>query len=137
MGETVEIRDSHGRFLAWGAYNPESQIRLRVWSWNQQISVGPDHFRDKLIEAIDHRMAMFVNVGQVYQTADGGIPAFRSLPPAIRLVNAESDGLPGLIVDRYGDTLVLQFLCAGVEHWRQTFVELLAELTNIEHIYEP
>jgi 23S rRNA (cytosine1962-C5)-methyltransferase len=59
-----------------------------------------------------------------------------SLPSAVRLVYAESDGLPGLIVDRYGNTLVLQFLSAGAEFHRQTFVELLLELTQAEYVFE-
>ena len=48
MGETVEIRDSHGRFLAWGAYSPESQIRLRIWSWKQKDKIGPELFYERL-----------------------------------------------------------------------------------------
>jgi 23S rRNA (cytosine1962-C5)-methyltransferase len=55
---------------------------------------------------------------------------------ACRLVYAESDGLPGLIVDRYADTLVMQCLSAGVERWRDTVVELLTELTQVKDIYE-
>lgn len=138
MGETVEIRDSHGRFLAWGAYSPESQIQLRVWSWDPQDIVGPELFYPRLLQAIDLRIV--ANGGTKSPPRENGqqhsTHMLAQLPSAIRLVHAESDGLPGLIVDRYGHTLVVQFLSAGAEHWRQTLVELLLELTDIEHIYE-
>ena len=127
MGGTVELRDSHGHFLAWGAYSPESQIRLRVASWKPKEVPGPDLFYQLIRQAIDLRIAIFG-----FSDHDPNV----ALPSAVRLVHAESDGLPGLVVDRYGNTLVTQFLSAGAERWRSTFIELLLELTNAEHIYE-
>ena len=134
-GETVEVRDSHGHFLAWGAYSPESQIRVRVASWDPKEAPGPDVFYQLLYRAIEMRIATFGDSSH-QGAANHRNLAYSSLPSAIRLIHAESDGLPGLIVDRYGNTLVAQFLSAGAERWRETFVELLLELTNAEHIYE-
>lgn len=137
MGETVEIRDAHGHFLAWGAYSPESQIKARVWSWNPQHIIGPDLFYPRLVRAMGLRVA---TLGEGGEQSDSGNytskPTLAQLPSAVRLVHAESDGLPGLIVDRYGDILVVQFLSAGAEHWRDLFIEMLLELTDAEHIFE-
>jgi 23S rRNA (cytosine1962-C5)-methyltransferase len=136
MGETVEIRDSNGRFLAWGAFSPKSQIRVRVWSWDAKVVIGPELFCQRLKDAITFRKALFLRSKSKIKTSNDVVSIIDRLPLAVRLVNAESDGLPGLIVDRYGNTLVLQFLSAGAERWRQIFVDLLMKLTNFEHIYE-
>jgi 23S rRNA (cytosine1962-C5)-methyltransferase len=61
------------------------------------------------------------------------------MPPgtdALRLIHAESDNLPGLIVDRYADMLVIQFLSAGIEFWRETIADILLEETGLQSIYE-
>jgi 23S rRNA (cytosine1962-C5)-methyltransferase len=120
LGETVDVLDSQGNFLARGAYSPHSQIRVRIWSWDPEETIGPDFFARKLEHAIVLREAV--------------IDPERT--DAFRLVYAESDGLPGLIVDRYAGTLVMQPLSAGIEYWRDTFVELLCELTGLERIFE-
>jgi 23S rRNA (cytosine1962-C5)-methyltransferase len=120
LGETVELRDSHGGFLAFGAYSPHSQIRVRAWSWDPGESIAPDFFRARLAQSLEYRAAI---PGLLHSSA-------------VRLVHGESDGLPGLIADRYGDTLVTQFLSAGVEHWRETLADLLLELTGARHLYE-
>jgi 23S rRNA (cytosine1962-C5)-methyltransferase len=119
-GETVQVLDSRGKFLAWASYSPHSQIRARVWSWSQNEIVDPDFLRGRLARSIEAR---------------------RSLPylhpsQALRLVHAESDGLPGLIVDRYAGTLVVQFLSAGAEYWKATLTDLLVEILKPERIYE-
>jgi 23S rRNA (cytosine1962-C5)-methyltransferase len=118
IGETVDILDSQGGFLARGAYSPESQIRVRVWTWNPYEVINTDFFRSRLENARALRMA---TLGEV---------------DALRLVYAESDGLPGLIVDRYKDTLVIQVLSAGAERWREIISDLLLELTKLKRIYE-
>lgn len=133
MGETVEVRDSHGKFMALGAYSLESQIRIRVWSWNPKEAINTEFFYHRLSRALQMRIAVF-NAADPYK--DKQSEQENRLPSALRLVHAESDGLPGLICDRYGNTLVPQFLSAGVEYWRQTLVELLLELTDAKHIYE-
>lgn len=119
-GETVAVYDSHGQFLAWAAYSPTSQIRARIWSWDEGEAVDRAFLQNRLHKAIKLRADW---IDQNHTTA-------------YRLVHAESDGLPGLILDRYNDTLVMQILSAGAEHWRETIVELLAELLEPDAIYE-
>jgi 23S rRNA (cytosine1962-C5)-methyltransferase len=119
-GETIAIRDSQGTFLAWGAYSPQSQIRARVWGWDVAESIDRDFFRRKLENAL-HLRREWIDTRET---------------DAYRLVHAESDGLPGLIVDCYADTLVMQVLSAGAERWRDEIVSLLAELVQPAAIYE-
>jgi len=121
-GATVEVLSFKGDFLARAAYSPASQIRARVWTFDPSQLVDEDFFRRQLRRAIALRETL--------------VPA-KSFPlSAVRLVYAESDGLPGLIVDRYGATLVVQFLSAGAEYWRETIVKLLLELTGLSQVYE-
>lgn len=117
-GETVEIRSAKGQFLAQAAYSPFSQIRARVWTFDSQ-PVDAAFLRRRIERALAQRRATGLLEHQ-----------------AVRLIYAESDGLPGLIVDRYGDVLVAQFLTAGAEFWRQTLIELLRELIPCRGIYE-
>jgi 23S rRNA (cytosine1962-C5)-methyltransferase len=119
-GETVDVYDAHGRFLARGAYSPDSQIRVRIWSWDQDASIDGDFFREKIQNALRLRDAWID----------------RSQTTAYRLIHAESDMLPGLIVDQYNDTLVMQILSAGAEHWRETIVNVLVETLQPDCIYE-
>lgn len=118
MGETIELCCADGQFLAQAAYSPFSQIRARVWTFDSQ-PVDADFLRRRIERALAQRRA----AGLLEHSA-------------VRLVYAESDGLPGLIVDRYRDVLVAQFLTAGAEFWRDTLVDLLRELIPACGIYE-
>ncbi len=117
-GGTVEIRTADGRFLGWGAYSPHSQIVARVWSWHEDAPLGVDLLRERLTRAVSARS--------------------RLLPTAqtVRLVHGESDGLPGVIADRYADTVVLQLTSAGAGAWRETLADLLLELGPAQRVYE-
>ncbi|RPJ45255.1 MAG: class I SAM-dependent rRNA methyltransferase, partial [Chloroflexi bacterium] len=119
-GETVAIRAPQGNFLAWAAYSPASKIAARIWSWNENETIDADFFHRRIQAALDLRRSV--------------IPVEET--NAIRLVHAESDGLPGLVVDQYADRLVVQFLATGVERWRDTLLDLLVELTGIQKVYE-
>jgi len=119
-GEIVSVRAADGRFLAWAAYSPSSQIRARVWSFDEDEAPGPELFRKRIERALAQRRAAIA--------AD--------VTDALRLVHGESDGLPGLIADRYADTLVIQILSAGCERWRETLVEALAEQSGCANVYE-
>ena len=119
-GETVDVLDAKGNFLAKAAYSPHSNIRARVWTFEPAEAVDADFLRRRLDTTIRARATI-----RVALTSD-----------AYRLVHAESDGLPGLIVDRYGDVLVMQILTAGAEYWKDTLADLLVELTGIPNIYE-
>ncbi len=120
QGETVSVKASTGEFIAWGAYSPNSQIRVRIWSWNPEEVVSRGFFENKLRKAIERRR-FWINPAETN---------------ALRLVHAESDSLPGLIVDRYADTLVVQYLSSGAEFWRETIADLLLKITAAEGIYE-
>lgn len=119
-GETVGVYDAHGQFLAWGAYSPESQIRLRIWSWDQDATIDRDFFVEQIQNAVQLREALFD----------------KSDTTAYRLIHAESDRLPGLIVDQYKDTVVIQILSAGIERWREEIVTALVEFLHPTCIYE-
>ena len=119
-GDTVEIVDAGGAFLALAAYSPASQIRARVWSFEPEEGVDAAFLRRRLERAIDSRRQL----------------GLLGADAACRLVFAESDGLPGLVVDRYADFVVCQFLSAGAEHWREEVADLLAELTGARGVYE-
>jgi 23S rRNA (cytosine1962-C5)-methyltransferase len=119
-GDTVEIRNGSGTVLAKAAYSPKSQIRARVWSFDPDEEVDAAFFRGRIERSLALREAL---------------PARRHTN-ALRLVHGESDGLPGLIVDRYADVLVAQFLAAGVERWRDPILDALSELTAAEAIFE-
>jgi 23S rRNA (cytosine1962-C5)-methyltransferase len=119
-GDTVELRAAGGGFLAWAAYSPASQIRARVWSFDEAEVPQPELFRKKIEAALALRRA--------------AIPA--QAGDAFRLVHGESDGFPGLIADRYADVLVVQILSAGCERWRELLIESLRDLTGCARVYE-
>lgn len=119
-GETVEILSAAGALLGRGAYSPRSQITVRMWSFDPGEEVGPALFHSRLTCAIEIRAPLLA----------GGDRA------ACRLVNAESDLLPGLIVDRYADFLVCQFLSAGAERWKPDIVKLLVDLSPCRGVFE-
>jgi len=118
-GATVDVFSSGGDFLARAAYSPNSQIRARVWTSTDE-TVDADFFRRKIKSAIRAREAC----------------GLKRDANALRLIYAESDGLPGLIVDRYGEILVLQALTTGAEFWKQTIADLLLEETGLSTLYE-
>jgi 23S rRNA (cytosine1962-C5)-methyltransferase len=119
-GETVLVKSSAGQPLAVAAWSPQSQIRARVWSFDAGVRIEEDFFAKAIGKAIQLRASL---------------PAFHH-SNALRLVHGESDGLPGLIVDRYADVLVAQFLSAGAEFWREAILDALAGETGCEAIYE-
>jgi len=129
-GGTVDLLSSKGDFLARAAYSPHSQIRARVWTFDPVEPVDADFFRRHIRQAIQTRVGADL-VSALARAGTSPAPT-----DACRLVHAESDGLLGLIVDRYADTLVVQFLAAGAEYWRETIADLLLELTGLKDIYE-
>ena len=118
-GDTVDICDSAERRLARGYYNARSQIAVRVWTWDDE-PVDRAFLRARLERAMGTRDALID----------------RAATNAYRVVNAESDGLPGLIVDRYADFVMLQFLTLGIDKRKTEIVELIEELLQPRGIYE-
>jgi len=117
-GQTVAVRAADGAFLAWAAYSPHSQIRARVWSWDEgdRIDEAFLHARIAAATARRHRLVA---------TTD-----------AVRLVHGEADGIPGLICDRYADVVVLQVSAAGAERWREVLVDAVLAETGCRVAYE-
>jgi len=111
-GATVAVQAAEGTALGWGAWSPLSQIAVRMWAFDPATEITPELFHERLRLALAARQPL-------HQRAD---------LTAYRLVNAESDGLPGLVVDRYGGYLVCQCLTAGAEFWKSTLVEQLGDL---------
>ncbi len=117
-GETVRVEDADGRFLAWGAYSGSSMIRVRAWSFDEAERIDRSYFERRVQAAVALRARL-----PIHSTG-------------LRLVHGEADGLPGLIVDRYGDTLCAQFGSAGVERWKQTLADALLQATGLTRLYE-
>jgi 23S rRNA (cytosine1962-C5)-methyltransferase len=119
-GDTLAVRDTAGSFLAWAAYNPSSQIAARIWSWNEEENIDAAFFRRIISRALAVRKELKL-------ASDNN---------SMRLIHAESDGLPGLIADQYGDVVVVQIGSAGSERWRDTIADILQDLCKPACIYE-
>ena len=117
-GQTVRVESSSGKFLGFAAWSPESQIRLRFWSFNEQDQIDENFIYFRLKKALSYRSSS--NLASNAQ----------------RLINGEADGLPGLIVDQYNQVLVLQILSVGVEHWKKVLIRQLVDLTGLECVFE-
>ena len=117
-GETVRVESSRGEFLAWAAYSPASKIRARAWSFEAAQRIDESFFGAACAAAIAARSRFDIQ------------------SDAMRLVHGESDGLPGLVVDRYADTLVAQFLSAGAERWKHVLADALLAQTGLTRLYE-
>ena len=119
-GATVDVTNFGGTWLARGAYSPHSQIRVRLWTWDEGEAIDGAFLAARLERAVARREGL---------DREGRTNAYRE-------VHAESDGLPGLIVDRYGGFRVVQLLSAGAERWREAVVDALAASGEVEGIYE-
>jgi 23S rRNA (cytosine1962-C5)-methyltransferase len=119
-GSTVRVMSSSGEFLAYAAWSPASQIRARAWSFDEATTIDAAFIRLRVARAIELRR-------QLKLLDKAG---------ACRLVFSEADGLPGLIVDRYGSYLVCQFLSVGADVWRDAVVSALDDLVTPRAIYE-
>ena len=120
-GETVRVEDADGRFLAWGAYSGASTIRVRAWSFDEAERIDRGYFERRVAAAVALRARL---------------PGLAAASSGLRLVHGEADGLPGLIVDRYGDTLCAQFGSAGVERWKPVLADALLQATGLSRLYE-
>lgn len=118
-GATVGVISADGETIATAAYSPKSQIQARVWAWGRRDIDGA-FFRDRIDAAAARRAALLAG----------------SSTNAARLVHGESDGLPGVVADRYGDTVVLQLLSAGAERWRDAIADAVASLPGVTRVWE-
>jgi 23S rRNA (cytosine1962-C5)-methyltransferase len=119
-GDTVEVVSHEGRPLARAAWSPDSQIRARVWSFDPDESIDHAFFKRRVAAAVARRAVLPELGGQ----------------QGLRLIHAESDGLPGVIADRYGDTVVVQLTTVGADKWRAAIADSLHKATGCARIYE-
>ena len=117
-GDTVRIESDAGQFLGWAAFSPSSKIRARVWSFNEAQTIDASFFIARIARAVCARALFEIK-------SDG-----------LRLIHGESDGLPGLVVDRYADTLVAQFSSCGAEKWKSVIAQALLDETGLTRLYE-
>jgi 23S rRNA (cytosine1962-C5)-methyltransferase len=118
VGDTVKVAAHDGTFLAHAAYCPQSQIRARAWSFEPTDNVDAAFLERRLAASVARR-------GSMRPGSDG-----------MRLVHGESDGLPGLVVDRYGDVAVVQLLSAGAERWRELWGPAIARVAGVKSVFE-
>ncbi len=118
-GSLVRVYSKKNEYLGIGSYSPHSQIRIRMWSFADE-EINYDFFCQKISDAKKKRLT-FIN---------------KYKDSAWRLVYAESDLIPGLIVDQYNDVLVVQILSSGAEYFRETIIKALIDVTGIENIFE-
>lgn len=119
-GDIVKVVSSQHEFLAWGYYNSRPQIAIRLLEWSENEIIDGSWWRNKISQSILRR----------HHLADD-----RSTD-SYRLVYSEGDGLPGLIVDKYSDCLVIQSLTAGIERVKEIIIEALVESLKPAGIYE-
>jgi len=119
-GDTVEVLADNLRPLGRAAYSPSSQIRARFWTFDPEESIDDAFFKRRIAAAVAHRQALPELKGQ----------------QGLRLIHAESDGLPGIVADQYGDTVVVQLTSAGADKWRKAIVAGLVKATGCARIYE-
>ncbi len=117
-GETIGLWSATGEFLAVAAYSPQSQIVARVWDWKER-AIDRAFFDESIKRAVEQRQTLL--------DAD---------TDAVRLVHGESDGLPGVVADRYGDTVVLQLTSAGADRWRAEIADALLDASGAGRIWE-
>ncbi|WP_198780808.1 class I SAM-dependent rRNA methyltransferase [Shewanella putrefaciens] len=119
-GETVDVVAHDGHWLGRGAWSGESQIQVRIWTFDREEEIDRAFFARRLQRA---------QIGRNDLIREQGLTGYR-------LVAAESDGLPGITIDKYANVLVCQLLSTGADLWRDTLVELLAEQYPDCAIYE-
>ncbi|HRP96895.1 MAG TPA: class I SAM-dependent methyltransferase [Rhodocyclaceae bacterium] len=119
-GDTVEVVGDDGRPLARAAWSPHSQIRARVWTFAPDVPIDHAFFKRTVAAAVARRAAHPLLAGEA----------------GVRLVHGESDGLPGVIADRFGDVVVVQLTSAGAEKWRDAIVAALVQATGCAAVYE-
>jgi 23S rRNA (cytosine1962-C5)-methyltransferase len=121
LGETVKIISADGEELGFAAYSPNSSITARMWNFNTQQEISPEFLLEKMRVAIDLRNSLNL---------------INSINNSCRLIYAENDEFPGLIVDQYSGVLVVQILSAGPEYWKKEIIQNLQKITNVKTIIE-
>lgn len=120
-GDIVRLIDAKGAFMAYGFYNDQSRVALRLLEWDENVAVDEQWFRDKVALAVESRQKDIL--------VDG-------ITNTCRLIFSESDYLPGLIVDKYADHLAVQVLTSGIEKNLPVIIDELQKLLKPESIFD-
>ncbi len=123
-GDTVIVEDEHGVVMGRAAWSPESKIRARMWTFDANETIDHAFFKRRVAQAVARRHGWSVLRGNQIE------------PAGERLIHGEADSLPGVIADRYGDTVVLQLTSAGADAWREAIVAGIVQATHCKQIYE-
>lgn len=119
-GDTVEIKSADGAWLARASYSPMSKLRARVWTFDEGEQIDQNFFDRRIQAAFEYRRRLGIS----------------EITNAYRLIHGEADGLPGCVIDLYGDYCVCQFLCAGSEKHRSEILKALRIIPGLKGIYE-
>ncbi|MEY4340416.1 MAG: hypothetical protein RLZ14_2266 [Actinomycetota bacterium] len=119
VGATVLVRASDGTELGYAAYSPDSQIRARMWTFSTGAPIDDEFVHARVAASAARRSDLLAG------NTDSA-----------RIVFSEADGVPGLVADRYGNTVVCQFTTAGAEAWREVLADALFALPGVECVYE-
>ncbi len=119
-GEPIQLRSEDGTFLAYGYFGSYSQIAVRLWGFDESEKINEEFFIHRIEKAYSLRKRFVEKPGT----------------NAYRVINGESDFLPGLIVDKYADYLIVQFHTRGIERWKKEIVEGLEKVIEPQGIYE-
>jgi 23S rRNA (cytosine1962-C5)-methyltransferase len=119
-GDTVEVLTDDGRPMGKAAWSPKSQIRARMWTFDPDETIDDAFFKRRVAQSVARRDVMPELRGQ----------------QGLRLIHAESDGLPGVIADQYGDTVVVQLTSTGADKWRKAIVNALVKVTGCGRVFE-
>ncbi len=119
-GDIVRLVDANGDFLAYGYYNDQSRVAVRLIEWNEEITIDEAWYEQKIKTAI---------AGRAHLLAD-------KETTAARLIFSETDFLPGLIVDRYADFLSVQILSSGIEKAKDIIITVLVKLLKPKGIFD-
>ncbi|MDB5159329.1 MAG: pseudouridine synthase [Mucilaginibacter sp.] len=119
-GDIVRLVNAKGDFMAYGFYNDQSRVALRLLEWDESITVNEDWFRHKVADAVAGRNEL-LSTGATN---------------TCRLIFSESDYLPGLIVDKYADHLAVQVLTSGIEKMMPVIIDELQRLLNPKSVFD-
>ena len=119
-GEIITVTDNQGEFLAYGFYNDQSRVAVRLLEWNQEAEINEEWWRRRISKAVKARQALI-------NTEDTN---------TYRLIFSEADFLPGLIVDRFADYLSVQILTSGMERNKAVILDELQQLLHPLGIFD-
>jgi 23S rRNA (cytosine1962-C5)-methyltransferase len=124
QGDIVSVADSTDKIVAYGTYNPASDIRVRIISWNTDEKIDENWFKNKIKSVSESKELLL------------GINSFSGNKKNYRVIYSESDSIPGLIIDRYGNVFVIQLQTFFADRNRDIWIKIIKDLWTPKLIYE-